>query len=118
MERLLDIKASELQWRKGFEAGICVKCGKHETVLYTPVDTFYICSLCWLYKSEWGKDRIESIKKLISDVENAKGVVFEKDGDGNLVLVEDANRVVVSILLVSGITWLVNSYLKERMTNS
>lgn len=72
-----------------------------------------VCSLCWLYKSEWGKANRADIDLMIRDVELDCGFSFErslvgeivKEGerqpDGRLQNCKDADRVLAAIAVTS-----------------
>jgi hypothetical protein len=60
-----------------------------------------VCSLCWLYESEWGKPRRDDIDHMIADVETEVGREFKRTEDGRLWSCADANRILSSIALTS-----------------
>lgn len=60
-----------------------------------------ICSLCWLYETDWGKERREDIDRMIVDVEAEVGREFKRAEDGRLLDCQDANRIVASVAVTS-----------------
>jgi hypothetical protein len=62
-----------------------------------------ICSLCWLYESEWGLKRREHIDAFIRDVELETKAVFARAEDGRLWSCKDADRILGAIALTSRI---------------
>lgn len=62
-----------------------------------------ICSLCWLYESEWGQERRSDIDAMIRAVEVQAETIFRKRLDGRLWSCQDADRLMGSIAVVSRI---------------
>jgi hypothetical protein len=62
-----------------------------------------ICSLCWLYESEWGLKRREALDQMIREVELETMAVFAKTEDGRLFDCKDANRILAAIAMTSRI---------------
>jgi hypothetical protein len=62
-----------------------------------------ICSLCWLYESEWGLKRREHIDAYIREVELESKAVFARAEDGRLWSCRDADRIMGAIALTSRI---------------
>lgn len=69
---------------------------KLEVVKGTP-----ICSLCWLFESEWGKKRREDIDNFIHDIEVEVGKPFRRTDEGYLWSCVDANRVMCALVVTS-----------------
>lgn len=61
-----------------------------------------MCSLCWLYETEWGKERREDIDGMIRAVE-ARTEAFRKTDDGRLWSCRDADRILGAIAVTSRI---------------
>lgn len=69
-----------------------------------PVKSVYpLCSLCFLYQSNWGLKRRQDVDDLVRETEEEKGKVFEKDIGGQLLNCEDANHILAAIALTSRI---------------
>ena len=62
-----------------------------------------LCSMCWLYESEWAKPRREDVDMLIREVETETGEQFKRLEDGRLWSCEDADRIVGAIAVTSRI---------------
>lgn len=62
-----------------------------------------LCSLCWLYESEWGKEHREGIDKLIRAVEVTTECIFRKTADARLWSCQDADRILGPIAVTSRI---------------
>jgi len=62
-----------------------------------------VCSLCWLYESEWGKKRREDLDQMIHAVEVEKGEIFRKMADGSLWSCRDADNILGAIAVTSRI---------------
>ena len=60
-----------------------------------------ICSMCWLYESDWGKPRREDIDAFIADVEDETKRPFKRLEDGRLWSCSDANRILSAIAVTS-----------------
>ena len=62
-----------------------------------------VCSLCWLYKSVWGKDNRGDIDRMICAVEAQREESFRKVGCDRLWSCRDADRVLGAISVTSRI---------------
>jgi hypothetical protein len=62
-----------------------------------------ICSLCWLYESEWGQERRADIDAMIRAVEVQAEEIFRKELDGRLWACKDADRIMGAISVTSRI---------------
>jgi hypothetical protein len=61
-----------------------------------------VCSLCFLYESNWGKKRLDDIHELVRAVETETGESFLRTADGQtLASCSDADRILGSIALTS-----------------
>ena len=65
-----------------------------------------VCSLCWLYESEWGKLNREKVDRLISAVEGETGEPFRRRTDGRLWGGCDADRILGAIAVISRIAMI------------
>jgi len=87
----------------------CSKCDKTQAVweLFADGPTRRkgepICSLCWLYESEWGKERRDDVDKMIRAVEVQAEEIFRKELDGRLWSCADADRIMGAISVTSRI---------------
>lgn len=87
----------------------CAKCDKRQSRWqFFPSDApegvkggVLVCSLCWLYESDWGKNRREDLDQMIRDVETTAEEIFHKTKDGRLWSVRDADRILGAIALTS-----------------
>lgn len=59
-----------------------------------------VCGLCWMYESEWGKNRQTELKAFKRSVEREIGKAFLSD-KGKLVRYQDADRLLGAIALSS-----------------
>jgi hypothetical protein len=62
-----------------------------------------ICSMCWLYESEWGQERRADIDQFIREVEVQAETIFRKTLDGRLWSCKDADRIVGAVAVTSRI---------------
>jgi len=62
-----------------------------------------LCSMCWLYESEWAKPRREDLDMLIREVEIETGEKFRRQEDGRLWSCADADRILGAIAVTSRI---------------
>jgi hypothetical protein len=62
-----------------------------------------ICSLCFMFRSKWGRDNNEKIAALIGDIEFKIGSPFKRDPEGKLLHIADADRILQSVALISRI---------------
>jgi hypothetical protein len=64
---------------------------------------FILCSLCWLYTSNWGKNpkRASEIEATITELEGIAKHKFLRDAEGNLLSPSDADNVLGLIALAS-----------------
>lgn len=83
----------------------CSECDKRQSVWELPSEARKgapVCSLCWLYETEWGKERREDIDGMIRAVE-ARTEAFRKTDDGRLWSCRDADRILGAIAVTSRI---------------
>lgn len=85
----------------------CSHCGKARAQwLFYPSDgpqekgALFICSICWLYDSEWSKNRRADLDAMIIEVETSLGRPFLRD-KGQLVDCKDADRIMGAITYLS-----------------
>jgi len=82
----------------------CAKCDKRQAVWELGglhEDRHAICSLCFMYESNWGRNRTAQLLELVTAVEAEAGEEFSKDDEGRLTNPQDANRIMASIALTS-----------------
>lgn len=93
-------------WVRPFDAGskpmICHNCLMENArwVVGMPPNNYFTCAFCFICNSPWANENKDSIFKLVTDVENAMGRKISKDG---LILPEEADRILSSIVAISGI---------------
>lgn len=61
----------------------------------------FVCSLCFLYESQWGQKRRDQLPFLIHDIEAEKGERFLRTPDDRLLSCKDANDILGAIALTS-----------------
>jgi hypothetical protein len=59
----------------------------------------YVCSLCLLYKTEWGRGARSTIEEVVRRVERSRNVEFETDDSNRLVRPRDADDILGVIVL-------------------
>jgi len=62
-----------------------------------------VCSLCWIYDSEWALTRSVDIESMICAVEIEAGEVFKRAEERRLWSCTDADRILMSIVVTSRI---------------
>jgi hypothetical protein len=86
--------------------GPCASCGKKRARwMFIPSDeqgAVSVCGLCWMYESQWGKNRASELAEFKAKVEREIGKSFLVD-KGKLVQFEDADRLLSAIALTSQI---------------
>jgi hypothetical protein len=60
-----------------------------------------VCSLCFLYESNWGRRRLDEIQEYIRDVEQEKGIKYLRDIGNRLLSCNDANNLLASLAMLS-----------------
>jgi len=69
----------------------------------TDPDPIPICSLCWLYLSNWARARVKEVPEFIDRFEQTTGTQFNKDGDGRLVDHREGDAVLLQLLRASAV---------------
>jgi hypothetical protein len=54
-----------------------------------------------MYEYPWGISRKAKLSEFVEEVEKKRGIPFEYDDSGRLVLVEDADRIIGAIVMTS-----------------
>lgn len=83
----------------------CSQCDKRQSMweLVSPVnpeEVVPVCSLCFLYRSNWSKTRQEDLANMIKDVEAERKKEFSMEG-GQLTRAEDGDRILASLAITS-----------------
>jgi hypothetical protein len=83
----------------------CSQCDKRQSMWelvspMSPDEVNPVCSLCFLYLSNWSKSRQEDLANMIRDVEAELKKEFTKE-DGRLVRAEDGDRILASLAITS-----------------
>jgi hypothetical protein len=109
MKSPVSLDPSILRPREG-PACVCPWCGKERARWYTADGAAWVpmCSLCWLYDSEWAKTRQLPVAALVAAVEERRGIPFAH-ADGKLVEIEDSDRILGAIAVTSRIFHIVDS---------
>jgi hypothetical protein len=91
----------------------CAKCDKPQSrwefkAADVPVSQAgnMMCSLCWLYESQWGKSRSDDIDQLINDVETEKGNLFARDARKRLLRATDGDSILSAVALTSRMLYM------------
>lgn len=80
----------------------CAKCLKDSARwgIGRPPNNYWSCAYCFLYRTPWGEQNSEKIHDLVVEVEAAMG---RKISDEGIVHEDEADRILSSIVAVSGI---------------
>jgi hypothetical protein len=62
---------------------------------------YLVCSLCWLYRSDWGREHSADIAQYIALVEQSARVTFQRTANNQLLMCNDADRILGAIVLTS-----------------
>jgi hypothetical protein len=73
------------------------------------LSSHYVCSLCFMYESPWGKLRASELNALISEIEEDSGAKMVRANDGKLLLPADADMVMAGIAITSEFLFAVQS---------
>jgi hypothetical protein len=81
---------------------ICSKCLQPTArwAIGKPPNNYFCCAHCFLYETPWGKENGKRIMMLVLEVEASMG---RSISDGGVVLKSEADRILSSIVAVSGI---------------
>lgn len=66
-------------------------------------DPIPICSLCWLYLSNWARPRVKEVPEFIALFEQTTGKKFTRDGGGALTDHRQGDEVVAQLLRASAV---------------
>lgn len=66
-------------------------------------DPVPICSLCWLYLSNWARPRAKEVPEFIARFEQTTGKQFTKDAGGSLTDHRQADEIVAQLLRASAV---------------
>jgi hypothetical protein len=94
---------------EGLRGSSCVVCDKRQAMwersspeVRVPSKRIEcVCSICWLYESEWGKGQRGAIDAFVEAVEKELGRPFGRFEDGRLLLSVDADRIVATVVSTS-----------------
>jgi hypothetical protein len=82
----------------------CSECDRRQAMWEMgPADQDHeiVCSVCFLYESKWGEDRVAEILDLTNEMEREVGEKWLRDERGKLLSVKDCDRVLGAIALTS-----------------
>jgi len=83
----------------------CVECDRLQAMWEMGPEggeRVFICSICFLYESNWGQKRIEQVHDVVQEVEKESGSNFMRDADGDRLLSsKDADGIVGALALTS-----------------
>jgi hypothetical protein len=93
------------EWIRPFDAGqtsqTCATCsGNAKWIIGKPPNSYFSCARCFLYASPWGKENRSKIDEFVAEVE---GSINKKISDEGVVWSTEADRILTSIVAVSGI---------------
>lgn len=77
-------------------------------------DPIPICSLCWLYLSNWARPRVQEVPEFIARFEQTTGKQFTKDSGGALTDHRQGDEVVSQLLRASAV-YLRMQRVQERL---
>lgn len=86
----------------GSSPKICIKCtmASARWMIGKPPNSYLTCARCFLYTSPWGVHHKERIAAFVAEVQEVIGHKIEDDG---IVRHSEADRILSSIVAVSGI---------------
>jgi hypothetical protein len=77
----------------------CKDCAEDQALWESGIDYgITVCSLCVLYRTQWGRIWREEFVQLISEVEAKRSIVFQKTPEGRLSLCRDADSIVGGVV--------------------
>lgn len=83
----------------------CAHCAEPQARFqFRPIESdgwLMMCSLCWLYESEWGKRNKDQIEALIADTEKEMGQPFKRLEGGTLLDVREGDRILSAVVALS-----------------
>ena len=84
----------------------CSHCGKARARWFFQPDeveegALFICSICWLFESNWGRNRKDEVEALIKETEDYMRCVFVRDDEGRLTERDSADRIMGAICYMS-----------------
>ena len=94
------------EWVRPFDAGastqMCMTCssGNARWIIGKPPNAYFSCARCFLYTSPWGEQNSIRIQQFVSEVEES---INKKISDEGVVWSTEADRILSSIVAVSGI---------------
>lgn len=94
------------EWVRPFDAGAaaktCITCASESArwMVGKPPNSYLTCARCFLYMSPWGKQHKDRISDFVMEVE---AVLNRKITDDGYVRAQEADRILSSIVAVSGI---------------
>lgn len=94
------------EWVRPLDAGsslkICIKCtmASARWMIGKPPNNYLTCARCFLYTSPWGIQHKERIDAFVAEVQEVLGRKIEDEG---VVRHDEADRILSSIVAVSGI---------------
>jgi len=87
---------------------VCTKCDKQQSRweffpkhMDASTRGVPICSVCWLYDSEWAKDKHAAIASMVNEVEAEMASTFQRAQGGRLAFCADADRILGAIAMTS-----------------
>jgi len=82
----------------------CVNCDKRQSMweMGPPSEPNPVCSLCFLYESQWAEKRKDEVHAMVRDVEAYSGDKFLRDRDNvTLLSPKDGDRILGALALTS-----------------
>lgn len=95
----------DTEWIRPFDAGAtsmpCMTCSTSSRwIVGKPPNNYFSCARCFLYSSPWGMENKDRICEFVVEVENS---INQKITDDGIVRSAEADRILSSIVAVSGI---------------
>jgi hypothetical protein len=94
----------DTEWVRPFDGGAmpCMTCAGAgaKWAVGKPPNSYFSCARCFLYTSPWGKENGARIQEFVLEVE---GTIKKKISDDGIVWSTEADRILSSIVAVSGI---------------
>lgn len=93
---------------------VCDSCNKGQSSWIAEIprgdeDRIYVCAICVLYETDWGKKAHERVEVTKGAIEKSRGRSFELDSKRRLALARDADDVLGAIAMALRIEYVQNT---------
>jgi len=87
----------------------CARCDKNQSSWWADLehegeDKAYVCSLCMMYNTAWGRTARASVEEVVREIEKSRDREFDKDPSNQLLKVRDADDVMGVVVLADRVT--------------